>query len=108
MLVLEDMGAGGAVGDQVAGCDIETARAAVVELARLHAPRWDDASLYEHEFLQRRSGPEDGVQLAALWEMLLPGFDGDLRSRSFWAECFESLRHLGHGSQAGSTAALVR
>lgn len=73
VLVLEDM-APAAQGDQVAGCDIETARAAVVELARLHAPRWDDASLYEHEFLQRRSGPEDGVQLAALWEMLLPGF----------------------------------
>jgi len=73
VLVLEDM-APAAQGDQVAGCDIDTARAAVVELARLHAPRWDDTSLHEHEFLQRRSGPEDGAQLAGLWEMFLPGF----------------------------------
>ena len=73
VLVLEDM-APAAQGDQVAGCDVETARAAVVELARLHAPRWDDISLHEHEFLQRRSGPDDGAQLAALWEMFLPGF----------------------------------
>ena len=73
VLVLEDM-APAAQGDQVAGCDIETARAAVSELARLHAPRWDDSSLHDHEFLQRRSGPEDGAQLAALWDMFLPGF----------------------------------
>jgi hypothetical protein len=73
VLVLEDM-APAEQGDQVAGCDVETARAAVTELARLHAPRWDDPTLDEFEFLQRRSGPEDGVQLAALWELFLPGF----------------------------------
>jgi len=73
VLVLEDM-APAAQGDQVAGCDIETARAAVSELALLHAPRWNDSSLHDHEFLQRRSGPEDGAQLAALWDMFLPGF----------------------------------
>jgi hypothetical protein len=73
VLVLEDM-APAAQGDQVAGCDVDTARSAVVELARLHAPRWDDPTLYEFEFLQRRSGPDDGAQLAGLWELFLPGF----------------------------------
>ncbi len=73
VLVLEDM-APAEQGDQVAGCDVDTARAAVVELARLHAPRWGDETLHEHEFLQRRSGADDGAQLAGLWELFLPGF----------------------------------
>jgi hypothetical protein len=73
VLVLEDM-APAAQGDQVAGCDVATARAAVLELARLHGPRWNDAALSHHEFLQRRTGPEDAAQLAGLWELFLPGF----------------------------------
>ncbi len=73
VLVLEDM-APAEQGDQVAGCDVDIARAAVIELARLHAPRWDDPTLFEHEFLQRRSGSDDGEQLAALWSLFLPGF----------------------------------
>lgn len=72
-LVLEDM-APATQGDQITGCDVDTARAAVVELARLHGPRWNDETLSEHEFLQRRSGPEDAAQLAGLWELFLPGF----------------------------------
>lgn len=74
VLVLEDM-APAAQGDQVAGCDVATAAAAVSELARLHAPRWDDPTLADHEFLQRRTGPEDAAQLAGLWQMFRPGFD---------------------------------
>lgn len=73
VLVLEDM-APAEQGDQVAGCGIDQARTAVVELARLHGPRWGDASLGEHEFLSRRSGPEDAEQLVGLWTMFLPGF----------------------------------
>jgi hypothetical protein len=73
VLVLEDM-APAEQGDQVAGCDVETARLALVELAGLHGPRWDDETLFEHEFLSRRTGPEDADQLVGLWEMFLPGF----------------------------------
>ena len=73
VLVLEDM-APAAQGDQVVGCGVEQARTAVVELARLHGPRWEDPTLAEHEFLSRRSGPDDVEQLAGLWSMFLPGF----------------------------------
>jgi hypothetical protein len=73
VLVLEDM-APAAQGDQVVGCGIEQAQTAIVELAQLHGPRWEDPSLADHEFLSRRSGPEDVEQLVGLWSMFLPGF----------------------------------
>lgn len=72
VLLLEDL-APAEQGDQVAGCDEEIARRSVLELARLHGPRWGDASLAEHEFLSRRA-PDDSVQLQAIWNMFLPGF----------------------------------
>ncbi|MBI5087681.1 MAG: phosphotransferase [Actinobacteria bacterium] len=73
VLVLEDL-APGVQGDQITGCTVDQARTAVVELARLHGPRWDDPSLHEHEWLSRRSGPDDGALLAAMWQMMMPGF----------------------------------
>ncbi len=45
----------------------------MLELAKLHGPRWGDASLDGIEWLSRRS-PEDSQQLAMLWSMFLPGF----------------------------------
>jgi hypothetical protein len=73
VLVLEDL-APGVQGDQVAGCTVQQARTAVLELARLHGPRWDDPSLHELEWLSRRTGADDGAMLAAMWSMVLPGF----------------------------------
>lgn len=73
VLVLEDM-APAEPGDQIAGCDPATAELAVVELAKLHGPCWDDPTLAEHEFLSRRTGPEDAEQLSALWQMFFPSF----------------------------------
>jgi hypothetical protein len=73
VLVLEDM-APAEQGDQIAGCDVATARTAVLELARLHGPRWDDETLHDHEFLGRRGGPDDAAQLSGLWAMFVPGF----------------------------------
>jgi hypothetical protein len=73
VLVLEDM-APAEQGDQIAGCSIEHALAAVRELADLHGPRWDDPTLDEHEFLTRRNGDGAGAELAGLWDMMLPGF----------------------------------
>lgn len=50
VLLLEDL-APGQPGDQLAGCSPETAKLAVDELVKLHAPRWDDAGLAGLEWL---------------------------------------------------------
>jgi hypothetical protein len=72
VLLLEDM-APAEQGDQIAGCSVERARATVVELARLHGPRWADPTLDEIDWLSRREA-DGGAQLAALWQMVVPGF----------------------------------
>lgn len=72
-LVLEDM-APAEQGNQITGCDVVTARNAVTELAKLHGPRWNDPTLDDHEFLGRRSGPDDIAQLEGLWQIFFPGF----------------------------------
>jgi len=46
VLLLDDM-APAEPGNQITGCDVEQARAAVVNLAGLHGPRWCDESLEE-------------------------------------------------------------
>ncbi len=79
VIVLEDM-APAAQGDQVAGCDVVTAHAAVAELARLHGPRWGDPTLAEMDWLGRRTGPDDVAQLVGLWQMFFPGFTATFRS----------------------------
>jgi hypothetical protein len=73
VLVLEDM-APAEQGDQIAGCDLGRARDAVVELARLHGPRWDDPTLVEHDWLTRRSSDDDGAQLQMLYLMVFESF----------------------------------
>lgn len=73
VLVLEDM-APAEQGDQVTGCTVEMAERAVLELARLHGPRWDDPTLEEIDWLTRRRGPEDIAALQGLWSMVYPGF----------------------------------
>lgn len=72
VLLLEDL-APARQGDQVAGCSLEHARTAVLELARLHGPRWGDHALDEVEFLQRRSA-EEAQQLQMVYGMFVPGF----------------------------------
>lgn len=62
-------------GNQITGCSVELARRSVVELARLHGPRWGDSSLDDIEFLQRRTAA-DADQLTMLYGMFLPGFLG--------------------------------
>ena len=49
-LLLEDIHAARA-GVQVDGCSIDHAKSAVVNLAALHAPRWNDAALFELAFV---------------------------------------------------------
>jgi aminoglycoside/choline kinase family phosphotransferase len=52
VLLLEDM-APAEQGDQLRGCSADTARVAVDELVRLHAPKWDDPCLAELDWLHR-------------------------------------------------------
>ena len=49
-LVLEDL-APAQQGDQIAGCSVDQARAAAVNVAGLHAPTWNDPSLRELDWL---------------------------------------------------------
>ena len=74
VLVLEDM-APAEQGNQVTGCSLSEAQSAVRELAKLHGPRWDDDSLDEIDWLARRTGPDDGKDLAGLWAVMFPGFE---------------------------------
>ena len=57
VLVLEDM-APAQQGDQIAGCALTEAEAAVVNLAGLHGPRWCDPTLLELPWLRRVSSVE--------------------------------------------------
>ena len=79
ILVMQDL-APAVQGDQVAGCTPEQARAAAVNLAGLHGPRWCDPSLSDIEGLAIQ-GPEDAALLAEFYgpalEIFLDGL-GDL------------------------------
>lgn len=73
VLVLEDL-APARQGDQLAGCSVDQARAAIAELAGLHAPRWGDPSLEGVEWLSRRTSAADVEQLVGIYRSLVPGF----------------------------------
>jgi len=96
VLVLEDL-APAVQGDQIAGCTVGQARLALSELAALHAPRWDDPSLDELDWLGRRTG-DDGAQLQGLYAMLWPGFVERYRHRL-------SAEELALGAQLGGRLA---
>jgi hypothetical protein len=72
VLVLEDL-APCVQGDQLAGCTVDQAALAMEELAKLHAPRWNDARLAALPWLNRNTAEsvETGAQLLA---SLFPGF----------------------------------
>jgi hypothetical protein len=59
-LVIEDT-APSAQGDQIAGCSVEDARLAIHELARLHAPVWDDQELECAEWLNQPSVVDQAI-----------------------------------------------
>lgn len=80
VLVLEDMSPAVA-GDQVAGCTLDDARAAVLQLAALHGPRWDDPTLSDVGWLSRHEGQISVDQLKMMWQMFFPGFATTYRSQ---------------------------
>ncbi len=65
VLLLEDL-APARQGDQIAGCTVAHADAAVANLAGLHAPRWCDESLLDIEGFSR-NGPEEAATLGELY-----------------------------------------
>lgn len=73
VLVLEDL-APAEQGNQLTGCTVDQARTAVLELAKLHGPRWDDPTLADIEWLGRRTSREDSERLAGMYQLFLPGF----------------------------------
>lgn len=70
VLLMEDM-APAEQGDQMHGCTVAEATAALDEAARLHAPRWGDDSLEGYPFLVR---PGDEAARVRRYERLWPGF----------------------------------
>jgi Ecdysteroid kinase-like family len=72
VLVLEDA-TPAEPGDQILGCSLVQAEAALIELARLHAPRWGDATLDDIDWLSRRD-PQTVQLITALYRHYWPEF----------------------------------
>lgn len=72
VLLLEDL-APAVQGDQLDGCDIDLVTRVLDQAAALHAPRWNDPSLGDVEWLAR-SSPESAAATAAIVGSLYPGF----------------------------------
>jgi len=79
VLLLEDL-VDAVPGDQLAGCGVEAAAAALDELAGLHAPVWGQADLALVEWL-RPGGAEADAFLTELVTSLWPGFVDRYRDR---------------------------
>ena len=73
VLMLEDL-APCVQGDQLAGCTVDQAALAMDELAKLHAPRWNDPALATVEWLNRNATAESHAFSEMLLPQLLPGF----------------------------------
>ncbi len=74
VLLLEDLSPA-EQGNQITGCTADMARRSVLELARLHGPRWGDPTLADIEFLERRDD-DSAARLQMIWTMFVPGFLG--------------------------------
>ena len=72
LLLLEDI-SHGTQGDQLTGCSVDDAAAAVAQLPGLHAPRWGDERLEQIEWLHR-SNEANSAMFSAIIRSLYPGF----------------------------------
>jgi hypothetical protein len=97
VLVLEDL-APAEPGDQLPGCSVEHAALAMTELAKLHAPRWNDPALAASEWLGRNATEESLAFSELFLPQLLPGFlerYGDRLSAPLVATAELLMEHLG-------------
>ena len=63
-LVYEDLSERCVLGDQIAGCSIAEARAAILELARLHRQFWNEPGLNDLDWIRPRMPlPENALEL---------------------------------------------
>lgn len=72
VLLMDDL-APAEPGQQVRGCTLDEARAAVRNLAGLHGPRWQDPTLWDIAWLQRQS-PESAEFLGQILAGAVPTF----------------------------------
>ncbi len=72
VLMMEDL-APAVQGDQIAGCGPEQAEIAMIELARLHGPRWNDPKLRQLSWLGVQDD-ESAAMVKGLWDSVFPGF----------------------------------
>jgi len=72
VLMMEDL-APAMQGNQLEGCSVESVKLGLTELAKLHGPRWADATLYDLEWLGR-ADPEAATTVTGLYQQLFPGF----------------------------------
>lgn len=72
-LLLEDLESA-SPGDQIAGCDPNIAQAAVLELAGLHAPTWNNPQLRHLSWMRPAGAPAQTDQNLLLFQQNLPGF----------------------------------
>lgn len=72
-LLLEDM-APATQGDQIAGCSVEQVASAIVGVAGLHGPRWNDASLLDFDWLSTPFDPDRSAFVAEIMQAFVPGF----------------------------------
>ncbi|MCC5886889.1 MAG: phosphotransferase [Gammaproteobacteria bacterium] len=79
VLMMQDL-APAVQGDQLAGCEEAEARIALLELAKLHGPRWDDPTLFDYDWLGVQSD-ESRVMVQGLWDTVFPGFMARYRDR---------------------------
>ncbi len=71
-LILEDLSPA-RQGDQLAGCSLEVARAAVLELAKLHGPTWCDDSLCGRDLIARTDAARAAL-VREVYAQMLPAF----------------------------------
>ncbi len=78
VLILEDL-APRRQGDQIAGCATTEVELVIDQLVGLQAPRWDDPTLHDVDWLGRRTD-ESAMQHSGLYSMLLPGWESSVGS----------------------------
>jgi len=96
VLVLEDV-TDGSQGEQLAGCTVDAAAAALEELAALHGPVWGSESVAQRAWLNRASA-ESHAFTTSLVTPLLPGFldrYGDRLAPEHVAVCEQFIGVLG-------------
>ncbi len=72
VLIMDDL-APARPGDQIEGCGLDAATAAIIELAKLHAPLWGDPSLAAMAWLDRWT-PDNQAFYVQIITMLYGGF----------------------------------